>query len=102
VICGLILVRQAIENGLKIPRKCLYRLVTVSFLLVQKFSKEEHHSLESYSLLSGIPIKEIINLEAALLEILDFRVVPDEREVENFKRRELEGINLVQRCTVDQ
>jgi hypothetical protein len=44
-----------------------YRLVTTSFILAEKFSSEEHNSLETYSLLTGVPIKQLVALEASLL-----------------------------------
>jgi hypothetical protein len=63
------------------------RLITVTFLLADKFTHEEHHPIEAYSLLSAIPIKELVTLEAVSLEILEYQLSYDEPEITHFKRQ---------------
>lgn len=43
-------------------------------MLAEKFHEDDHHSIEDYSLVSGVPIKEILNLEIKVFELLEFKL----------------------------
>jgi hypothetical protein len=71
-------------------------LLTVTVLLADKMNQEQHNSLESYSLLSGIPIRHLIALEAHLLELLNYDLATSEEDIDLFLRREFDGQLLPQ------
>ena len=58
----------------------LGRLIALSLILAEKCYAEEHNSLETYSLLTGIPIKELADLEVRLMDFMDYRLVIRERD----------------------
>ena len=60
--------------------------MTICLLLVGKLHEDQHHPLETFSLLSGIPIKQLVNLEQELLDLLDFKVTVTEEEITSFTR----------------
>ena len=66
-----------------------FRLVVVSTLIADKVYQEEHNSLEVYSLLSGIPIKQLATMEANLLFFLNFDLSISEEELGAFIKEEL-------------
>ena len=44
-------------------------------MLAEKMYEEEQHTLESYSLVSGIPMREITQLESKILLALDYQIL---------------------------
>ena len=49
-------------------------------MVAEKCYEEEQNSTEAYSLVTGIPIKEINSLEAKLMILMDYRLLITEKE----------------------
>jgi hypothetical protein len=47
--------------------------------------EEEHHSLESFSLVSGVTIRDIAQLEAKILILIDFQAMIKEEDIFRLK-----------------
>lgn len=60
----------------------LDRLIALGVLLAEKlYSDDEINSLESYSLVTGIPMKELAELEIKMLHHLDYHLMVSEVDV---------------------
>ena len=58
--------------------------MTVCLILVGKLYEEEHISLETFSLLSGISISQLVAMESNLVDILDFDLIISGDELSKF------------------
>ena len=60
----------------------LDRLIALGVLLAEKlYSDDEVNSLESYSLVTGIPMKELAELEIKMVDHLDYHLMVSEVDV---------------------
>ena len=60
----------------------LDRLIALGVLLAEKlYSDDEVNSLESYSLVTGIPMKELAELEIKMMDHLDYHLMVSEVDV---------------------
>lgn len=53
----------------------LDRLIAMSLILAEKFYAEEQNTLELYSLMTGIPIKELAELEVKMMIHMDYHLM---------------------------
>lgn len=58
----------------------LGRLIALSLILAEKCYSEEQNTLEAYSLLTGITIKELADLEVRMMTFIDYRLIVRERD----------------------
>jgi hypothetical protein len=68
-------------------------------LIAEKCYEEEQNKTESYSLLSGITIKEINSIENRLLNLLEYRLLPRNAEVDLILRGDVDGLFLERDCS---
>ena len=48
--------------------------------------------IENYSLLSGVPIKDINLLETKLLLMVDYRILPESTQVDQMMRGDIDAL----------
>ena len=76
----------------------LHRLIALGILLAEKlYSEDEVNSLESYSLVTGIPIKELAELEIKMMLHLDYHLMMPEVEISKLLDGDIEAIFHQQR-----
>ena len=54
--------------------------MTVCVILAEKCYEEEQNTTEAYSLVTGVPIKDLNALEVKLMILMDYRLVIKEEE----------------------
>ena len=57
-----------------------------------KFFEEEQNMIENYSLLSGVPIKDINQLETKVLLMVDYRILPETAQVDQMLRGDIDAL----------
>lgn len=82
-LAGLLIAKRVIDSNLKITKKflhryvaCQHRLIVVCVIIAEKCFEEVQTETEAYSLVSGVPIKDLILLEGKVLNFLDYRILP--------------------------
>lgn len=68
------------------------RLLTVSLMLAEKVYEDEINSTETYSLLSGITIKDLNTIEAKICKIANYRIIPNEETTRYLMRGDIEKL----------
>lgn len=59
--------------------------------------EEEHHSLESFSLVSGVTIRELSQLETKILLLIDYQAFIKEEDVLKLKSGKVNELFLSER-----
>ena len=63
----------------------IHKIIFASFIVTIKFHEDDYYSLNYYSKLSGIPKKEIINLEYEFLQLMNFNLFIKDELFEKYK-----------------
>ena len=58
----------------------------VCFLLAEKLYSDDEYTIESFSLASGIPIKDLARLEEQVISLLEYELIITEREFNEIRR----------------
>lgn len=64
----------------------------VCLSIAEKFFEEEQNMIENYSLLSGVPIKDINQLETKVLLMVDYRILPETAQVDQMLRGDIDAL----------
>lgn len=67
-------------------------MIVVCLSIAEKFFEEDQNMIENYSLLSGVPIKDINQLEAKLLLMVDYRIMPESVQVDQMMRGDIDAL----------
>jgi len=75
-------------------------LIVVCLAIAEKFFEEDQNMIENYSLLSGVPIKDINLLETKLLLMIDYRILPETAHIDLMMRGDIDAL-FAERSTCD-
>lgn len=67
-------------------------MIVVCLSIAEKFFEEDQNMIENYSLLSGVPIKDINLLETKVLLMVDYRILPEIAQVDQIMRGDIDAL----------
>ena len=65
------------------------RLLIACLMVADKAYEEENHSTEAYSLVSFVPIRDLVAIENGILQLADYQIIPKEADLHTLARGDL-------------